>query len=87
MLEIVQVCAKDDYMLTVHLSNGCALVIDFKQKLQTMRFSLLSNEEYFKSASAHGVCVRWNGRLEISLSELFQIVQKDPSAPLPSSGQ
>lgn len=82
MVKISRVNAQDNHHLEVFLQNGCILTIDFSSKLNTTRFSLLDDIEYFRTAFTDGVCVRWNGTVEVSLSELFDIAQKETLAPI-----
>lgn len=76
MNKIVRVTPKDDYCLEVMLANGNSVTIDFSSRLQTVRFSILSDKEYFKMVTTDGNFVRWNYKIEISVNEVFELAQK-----------
>lgn len=76
MGRIVSVTPKDDYCLVIELDNGNSVNLDFKSRLHTVRFSMLSDKEYFNTVTTDGTCVRWNYKIEISLSEVFELAQK-----------
>lgn len=76
MNRIENVIPMDDHILVVVLDNGEILTIDFKSRLHTVRYSLLSDEKYFKKVTTDGTCVRWNFRIEIPLNEVFEMAQK-----------
>jgi hypothetical protein len=76
MSRITHVIPKDDYCLEVVIDDGSSVMIDFKSRLHTLRFSLLSDKEYFNTVTTDGTCVLWNYKIEISLSEVFELAQK-----------
>lgn len=76
MNQIKSIVAKDDYMLEVILENGCSISLNMKSKLKTLRFGMLADKEFFKRATTDGTCIRWDNKIEISLSEVFQMAQK-----------
>ena len=76
MSRIVSVTPKDDYCIEVVLDNGNSVVIDFTSRLHTVRFSLLSDKDYFNTVTTDGAFVRWNYKIEISLSEVFELAQR-----------
>ena len=76
MSRIVHVTPKEDYCLEVVLDNGNSVTIDFTGRLHTVRFSILSDKEYFNTVRTDGTCIRWNYKVEISLSEVFELVRK-----------
>jgi len=76
MSRIVSVTPKDDYCLEVVLDDGTSVTMDFKSRLHTVRFSILSDKEYFNTVTTDGTFVRWNYKIEISASEVLQLAQK-----------
>lgn len=76
MNQIRSIVAKDNYILEVILENGCSISLNMKNKLNTLRFGMLADMEFFKKASTDGTCIRWDNKIEISLSEVFQMAQK-----------
>lgn len=76
MNQIRSIAAKDDYMLEVVLENGSSINLNMKSRLKTVRFGMLEDKEFFKRATTDGTCVRWDNKIEISLSEIFQMAQK-----------
>ncbi len=82
MTRIKSVMPKDDYRLEVQLENGNSVVLDFKDRLHTVRFGLLDDKSFFRLAVTDGDFIRWDNKIEISVSEVFQLAQKEkfPSA-------
>ena len=76
MNHIKSIIAKDDYMLEVLLENGCSIILNMKSRLNTLRFGMLADEDFFKTATTDGTCIVWDNKIEISLSEVFQMAQK-----------
>jgi len=76
MSRIVRVTPKEDYFLEVVLDNGSSVTIDFTGRLHTVRFSILSDKEYFNTVTTDGTFVRWNYKIEISLSEVLEMAQR-----------
>jgi len=73
MSRIVSVTPKDDYCIEVVLDNGNSAIIDFTSRLHTVRFSLLSDKDYFNTVTTDGTFVRWNYKIEISVGEIFEL--------------
>jgi hypothetical protein len=76
VIRIKSVAPKEDYRLQVELDNGSSIVLNLESRLSTIRFGLLSDKEFFKKVSTDGICISWEGKIEISLSEIFQLAQK-----------
>jgi len=74
--QIKSIIAKEDYMLEVILENGCSINLNMKNRLNTLRFGMLADMEFFKRATTDGTCIRWDNKIEISLSEVFHMAQK-----------
>ena len=76
MNQIRSVAAKDNYILEVILENGSSINLNMKSRLKTLRFGMLADKEFFKRAITDGTCIRWDNKIEISISEVFQMAQK-----------
>lgn len=76
MVKIVRVIPKADYCVEIALDNGSKVILDFKSRLKTARFGLLADENFFRKATTDGICVSWEEKIQISISEVFQLAQK-----------
>ena len=76
MVQIKKVIPKDEYRLEIQLENGSAVVLDFSRRLHTVRFGMLADKVFFKAAITDGDFIRWKNRIEISVSEVFQLAQR-----------
>ena len=76
MSRITRVVPKEDYRLEVQLDNGSSISLNLKSRLETIRFGMLSDKEFFKTATTDGICIRWDNKIEISVNEVFQLAQK-----------
>jgi hypothetical protein len=66
----------EDYCLEIQLENGSSVILSLKSRLHTVRFGLLEEEAFFRSVNTDGSCVRWGNKVELSVSEIFQLAQK-----------
>jgi hypothetical protein len=73
---IQSITVKEDYKLEALLDNGSSIILNLKSRLGTVRFGLLADPEFFHQATTNGHFIRWGDKVEISLSELFQLAQK-----------
>lgn len=76
MSHIKSVVPLEDYRLQVCLDNNSSMILNLESKLQTVRFGMLSEMELFRKATTDGNCISWEGKAELSLSEVFQLMQK-----------
>jgi hypothetical protein len=76
MSRITGLNPKENYRLEVSFENGSSITLNLESRLKTVRFGLLANKEFFKRAATDGTCISWDGKIEISASELFQLAQK-----------
>lgn len=76
MSKINSVAPLDNYCIEVKLDNGSSLILDLKSRLKTIRFGILENKELFSRVTTNGNCISWDDKIEISISELFQLAQK-----------
>lgn len=76
MSQIVNVVPKENYCLDIILDNGSSIQLSLKKRLETIRFGMLADADLFKKATTNGICINWEGKVEISLSEAFQLAQK-----------
>ncbi len=76
MSQITSVMPKENYKLEVFLDNESSITLNLQTRLDTVRFGMLSDIEFFKRATTDGCCIRWGDSIEISLTEVFQLAQK-----------
>lgn len=76
MSRIAKVVPTENYCLEVHLDNGSSILLNLESRLQTVRFGILSDRELFHRATTDGTYIRWDKKVEISIDEVFQLVQK-----------
>jgi hypothetical protein len=74
--QIIKVVPKEDYCLDIVLDNGSSIQLSLKSRLETIRFGVLADAELFRKATTNGICINWEGKVEISLTEAFQLAQK-----------
>jgi hypothetical protein len=78
MAAIERVKALDNYRLYIELSNENIIIIDLKKKLNTLRFSRLSNYDVFESVRTDGYSLIFDkGRIIISFAEIMDILQSN----------
>lgn len=75
MSRIINVTPLEDYQLEVDFDNGSRFTVSFQSKLSTIRFGVLADKEMFARATADGTCISWDGKIEISISELLSMAQ------------
>lgn len=73
---IKEVIAKDNYCLEIFLENGNRVTLNLESRLHTLRFGMLAKKEFFKQVTTDGNYLRWGNRLELSISEIFQLAQR-----------
>jgi len=73
---IKEVIPQEDYRLQVVMDNGSSVVLNMKGRLECIRFGMLADEAFFSNVTTDGRYVRWDDKIEISLNEVFQLVQK-----------
>ena len=71
MTQIKNVTSLDEYRLSVDLDNGNSIILDFKSRLNTVRFALLTDTDFFRCVETDGTTIKWGNKIEISVSELF----------------
>ncbi len=76
MSRIKSVVSKGDYRLEVLLDNGSSITLNLASRLGTVRFGMLADKAFFNSVTTDGSCIRWGNKIEISVSEVFQLAQK-----------
>ncbi|MDF2472929.1 MAG: hypothetical protein K0R21_711 [Anaerocolumna sp.] len=76
LIKIVKVIPREDYCLEIILDNGNSVILSIKSRLNTIRFGILEDIEFFNKVSTDGICISWDGKIEVSLSEIFQLAQK-----------
>jgi hypothetical protein len=76
MPQISSVHALENHQLEVALDNGNSITLDLKPRLHTIRFGILKDEALFRRAVTDGAVIRWDGKVELSANELFELVRK-----------
>lgn len=76
MVQIKSVIPQSGYRLEVLLENDNGIILDFTDRLHTVRFGLLIDQSFFQRAVTDGDFVRWDDKIEISVREVFQMAQK-----------
>lgn len=73
MNQIENVIPMPDYKLQVLLVNGSSITLNLESRIQTIRFGMLANKEFFQHVTTDGSYIRWGNKIEISVNELFQL--------------
>lgn len=77
MTRIKAVNPQENYRLEIMLENGNSLNLDMKSRLHTLRFGLLRDTEFFNRAETNGVVISWDNKVELSASEVFDLIKKN----------
>lgn len=75
MERIKKVLPINDFRLNVELTNGNTVILNMEDKLETIRFSQLSDVNFFAKVTTDGYFLRWGNRVEMSVNEIFKIIQ------------
>jgi len=73
---IEHIAIHENYRLEAQLDNGSTITLSLKPRLKTLRFAFLADPDFFARATTDGRFIRWDDKVEISLTELFQLAQK-----------
>ena len=76
MTHIKEVTPREDYQLEVTLDNGSTIILNLKPKLDTLRFGLLRDAAFFERAETDSKVIIWDDKVELSASEIFELVKK-----------
>ena len=76
MSHIKNVIPREDFKIEVQLDNESTIILSLRSKLETVRFGLLSDEKFFRLVTTDGNYIKWLNKVEISISELFLLVEK-----------
>lgn len=76
MVRIAGLIPKDDYLLEVQLDNGSSIILNMADRLNTVRFALLKDKNFFRQAATDGNFIHWGDKIDISVTEVFQLAQK-----------
>ena len=76
MSHIKNVIPREDFKIEVQLDNESTIILSLRSKLETVRFGLLSDEKFFCLVTTDGNYIKWLNKVEISISELFLLVEK-----------
>lgn len=76
MAKITAVEAKYGHRLLVELDNNNVIYLNMSDKLDTVRFHDLKNENIFNDVMTDGYSVYWDfGRIGISLTEIYDLTR------------
>ncbi|HOE57911.1 MAG TPA: DUF2442 domain-containing protein [Bacillota bacterium] len=63
------------YRLFMEMKGGSAVIVDFSNKLHTVKYAELAEEAFFRTAATDGDYVIWDdGRLRLTVNELMEVV-------------
>ena len=77
MATILSIRPLDGYRMEINFLNGSTVILNLQNKLHTIRFAPLKDISLFNSAVTDGESIIWNSLLEISTTEILQLVQDD----------
>jgi len=66
----------EGYKLEVVIDNGNCVILDFEERLETIRFACLRDHAVFNDVTTNGNFIFWRNCVELSISEVFEMVQK-----------
>jgi hypothetical protein len=76
MAKISDVEAKRGYRLLVELDSGRVIYLNMTDKIETVRFHDLKNENIFEQVETDGYALYWDfGRITMSLSEINEMTR------------
>jgi len=75
MPTILSICPLEGHRIEINFVNGNSVILNMTSKLRTIRFEPLKDKRLFESAITDGESIMWNSMIEISTTEIFQLVQ------------
>ncbi len=80
MARIRDVEAKKGYRLLIELQGGNVVYLNMSEKVETIRFYDLRDEEFFNTVETDGMCIYWDyGRIKIGINEIYDIINDNIS--------
>lgn len=76
MLKISAVSVVKPSCIRLMLTDNEVINVDFSNRLETVRFGHLRDEEFFNTVKTDGEMIRWGNEIEISLSEALTLQEK-----------
>lgn len=76
MGRIKEVVPQEDYKLFILLDNGSSITLNMKGRLNTVRFGMLADKEFFNKVTSDGSFLRWDNKIEISMNEIFELAKR-----------
>lgn len=76
MSQIKNVVPHEGYKLELFLDNGSSVTLNMESRLQTVRFGMLADKEFFRQVTTDGKYIRWDDKIEMSVNEAFQLAHK-----------
>lgn len=75
-MKIITVSPAAAYHVIIGFDNNHMVTLDMREKLQTLRFSNLRNEQTFRDVQTDGKALYWPGGISMSISEILELVAK-----------
>lgn len=73
---IYRIESQNEYNMLIELTSGHKIILDFTEKLHTIRFHELANPDVFKRARTDGYSIIWkNGKINVSFGEILDILR------------
>ncbi|HWR38338.1 MAG TPA: hypothetical protein VN611_02470 [Patescibacteria group bacterium] len=72
-MKISKVVPMAHYRITVSFDNNQSVTLAMKEKLQTVRFSSLRNEQSFCAVQTDGKALHWPGGISMAVSEIIEL--------------
>jgi hypothetical protein len=77
MPKIAGAIANDDYTLAIMLNNHHQIIYDMRPRLQTVRFSELSDLERFKAIRVeYENTLVWDNLCQITIDEIINMIER-----------
>lgn len=77
MEKITRIVTAPGYQVYVYFENNDIIILDLKEKINTVRFSDLRKLNRFIAASTDGRAVIWPGGISISIGEIKELAKKN----------
>lgn len=77
MSRIRDVEAKKGYRLLIELQGGNVVFLNMSDKIDTIRFYDLKDEEFFNTVQTDGTSLYWDyGRIKIGVTEIYDMINE-----------
>ncbi|MBQ5446193.1 MAG: DUF2442 domain-containing protein [Lachnospiraceae bacterium] len=77
MSRINDVEARKGYRLIIELQGGNVVFLNMADKVDTIRFFDLKDEDFFQTVETDGYSIYWDfGRIKLGLTEIYDMINK-----------